>query len=147
MITIRGEKAYPAIILQGSGNKSVINAGGASRVLYIDSGNKVTLKNLTLADGRANNGAGIYTVDGVVIADEGSVIKGNTAERGSGGGLYLEQAATFTMSGNAAIKNNTARNGGGVLITDNARLILQEMDRIHQAQFIMRKESMNFQAG
>jgi predicted outer membrane repeat protein len=117
MVTIRGERAYPAIILRGSGETSVIDAGGASRVLYIDGGNKITLENITLTGGRASTGAGIYAEDSVVAIGFGSVIKGNTG--GFGGGICVEGGMLVVLG---TVTGNSAENGGGIAMRGKTTL-------------------------
>lgn len=58
-------------------------------------------------------GGGVY-VTGGTFNMSGGFLDGNTAD--SGGGVYIEDKAGFTMSGNATVINNEGDAGGGVNI-------------------------------
>jgi len=111
MVTIRGEGAYPAVILRGSGAGDILNAGGRERVLFIDDGNNVIIENLTLSGGRASIGAGVYAANSRLVVGDGSVIIDN--EGGFGGGICVEDG-TLLMRG--SITANRAENGGGLAL-------------------------------
>ena len=62
-------------------------------------------------------GAGIYCVGGTLCIEGSAKITGNTAAKGGGVYLYLEDDAEgMTVRGNAQITGNTAAQGGGVYV-------------------------------
>jgi hypothetical protein len=88
------------------------------RALFSLSGGKIS-------GNTAFGGGGVYT--GGVFEMTGGKISNNKAVDGSGGddvdggGVYVGEAGSFTMSGDAVIDSNTAhRYGGGVCVTYRA---------------------------
>ena len=61
-------------------------------------------------------GAGIYCADGTLLIEGNAKITGNTAAKGGGVYLYLEDGGAVTVRGNAQITGNTAAQGGGVYV-------------------------------
>ncbi|WP_436411284.1 InlB B-repeat-containing protein [Treponema denticola] len=74
---------------------SLLNANGHTRIFKVESGKTLTLENITLMNGEASQGGGIY--------NEGTLImKGNTAVSPSEGGagkndVYLKKGKTITL--------------------------------------------------
>jgi hypothetical protein len=93
----------------GSGAKTTIVDGSArGTVVTIPSAtSKVTLSNLTIQDGSANNGAGVNNAGTLTIFN--STIFANAAS--NGGGIY--NAGTLTIR-NSNINSNSASDGGGI---------------------------------
>ena len=102
------------------------------RIFKVESGNTLTLENLTLKGGIAEisdmdgSGGGVYVKTSGKLIMTGSSITdceaiGDTSKQkyGEGGGVYNK--GTVKMTG-GEIKNNKARNGGG--IDNNGTLIL-----------------------
>lgn len=83
-------KAYP------SGSAFSINANGRGRVLYIGSGNNVTLKNVTLEKGNARdsdsqggtNGGAVYVGGNGTLSLENCTVSSCVAD-GNGGAIYV----------------------------------------------------------
>ncbi|MEE3436447.1 MAG: hypothetical protein VZQ47_12930, partial [Treponema sp.] len=98
--TISG--TFPSFTLKGYGGSSsaVINAGGASgagSALTVDaSGKTVTIQDLTITGGYAENGGGINLAAGTVKLADGAVITGNIASE-NGGGVYVGSSGTLFM--------------------------------------------------
>ncbi len=82
-----------------------------------------TMNGGTISGNLATSGAGvvssgIFTMSGGTIGGTGAEYKNSAS---SGGGVYIANGNTFTMSGTASIKGNTATgNGGGVYIEDGS---------------------------
>jgi hypothetical protein len=94
------------------------------RVLRLDSGTKVTLKNIKVSGGSHTSGGGIYVTGGELILDN-SEISGNKAEGahsvGVGGGGIFARESTLILRGGSRIANNTAFSyGGGIYIEGGA---------------------------
>jgi len=117
MVTVRDAGAYPAIVLRGFGKGDVLDAVGRASVLYISGRNKVTIENLILTGGRANNGAGAYVENGVLIVGDGAVISGNYAV-GSGGGILIN-GGTAEITGGIINDNMAGGSGGGVYLASS----------------------------
>jgi CSLREA domain-containing protein len=105
-ITINGRGAGLTII---DGNNLVTN----DRVFEIQSGT-VTLSGLTIQNGIAAYGAGIFAYPSATVAVLSSTISNNYATS-DGGGIYAGGPLTLT---NSTITNNTADRLGGGLYSD-----------------------------
>jgi beta-lactam-binding protein with PASTA domain len=138
-ITVRStDPCNPAVVAA-----TVIDCKQKGRGFYFHSGEtaKSTLAGITITNGRADNGGGIYCIsasptisnctitgnvakEGTVKKDGGGIycyqsnpiiadcnISGNTA--GDGGGIYCENNSSPTIT-NCTISGNTAKYGGGI---------------------------------
>jgi hypothetical protein len=107
-------------------NKLTVSGNNAVGVFYIDSGKTVNIDGLTIANGKANEGGGIYnegtlTVTNSTITDNSASGTGiaYTDTDGLGGGIYNDGTLTVinsTISGNSAdyIGNGSGGYGGGI---------------------------------
>ena len=102
----------------GPGQLSV-SGNAAGRVFYISLGKTVTISGLTILDGSApapyRQGGGIYN-DHATLTLNNCTITGNSADQGSGGGIYNDAyagSATLTII-NCTISGNSAWPGGGI---------------------------------
>ena len=104
-----------AIIIDGPG-ASLLTVDGADtyRVFYADTGADLTLDNLTVANGSAPNGAGVY-VNGATLTVTNTTFSGNHASN-RGGAIYNISAGTVTVT-NTTFSGNIADNGGAAIIT------------------------------
>ena len=100
------------ILGPGAGVLSV-SGDNAYRVFEVGSSTPVTITALTVRDGHAGSGGGIYTAGMLVLSD--TLVISNTAT--NGGGVYVDEgSATLDMS-EGEISGNTATNyGGGVYV-------------------------------
>ncbi|MDX1994025.1 MAG: choice-of-anchor Q domain-containing protein [bacterium] len=99
------------LTLQGADAATTILDGGAvGRVLTLRGGIEVTLRGLTLRNGRAENGAGLFTLESTAILID-SVMTGNVAT-GRGGAIYSE-AGTIMLT-RSMITDNAAGSGGAI---------------------------------
>jgi len=89
-----------------------IDGGNTHRPLLIDDPNitSIAISGLTIANGQADNGGGIYTTQPLELTDVRLI---DNAAIGNGGALYTDSDATLT---NVTITGNSAANGGGVYI-------------------------------
>ncbi len=109
-----------------------IDGGGLSRVLFVAQGGTVSISNVTIANGNANQdsggvGGGIFSQGNLALTDV--TVSGNTAQ-GDGGGIessLLSTAPTLlsltnvTLYGNVA-GDNQGNGGGGLHTTGHATL-------------------------
>ena len=74
-----------------------------------------------LYDGQAySRGGGVYVAENASFTLTGGSISGNSVEHGEGGGVYISEGGTFTMSG-GSISDNTCETGyGGGVYLNNA---------------------------
>ena len=97
-----------ALTIDGEGENITVRGGGEYRVMTVRNGATLTVKNLTIADGRAAGG-GIYNNGTLIVTN--STISGNSAGTGDGGGIYNN--GTLTVS-NSTFSANKASHGGGI---------------------------------
>ncbi len=135
------------LTISGSGGverSPVINGGGSYQVLNVAAGASLTLKGLTIANGKASSGGGASnsgaltinnsTFTGNVAAEGGAVFdlgtlsvtnslfSGNSASAGNGGGV--ESTSVFTTIVGSTFSGNTATGDGGGLNLASAPTIM-----------------------
>lgn len=129
-----GLVVYANMTIDGTGRNVTVSGNNTVQVLKVSTGATVNLKNLTVTNGRATYGGGIY-VEGGTLNLASCTISGNSA--GRGGGIFSEgtlNVTACTISGNSAgtgqgggiesmgpltvtnstITGNSAGNGGGI---------------------------------
>ncbi|HXF84024.1 MAG TPA: sortase [Anaerolineales bacterium] len=114
--TITLSSPLPSIVNAGAltidgGGDITISGDGSVRVMYVNSGATLTLQNLTIANGSAVNGGGVYN-DGGTLTITGSTFSGNSAG-GFGGGVYND-GGTLTITNSTFSNNIVSYDGGGV---------------------------------
>ncbi len=91
-------------ILDASGHQITISGSNTVRVFYVNTNVTFTVVNLTIANGRSTNGAGIYN-DGGTLNLLGAVLRSNSTEY-AGGGVFNRggtiSGTTCAFLGNAA---------------------------------------------
>ncbi len=101
-----------SLTLQGQGpGVTVIDGGGRDTVIWIDDVVAVTIKDVTIQNGRSPDGGGIFNPDGTITVTN-SVIQNNDAVCGEGGGI-LNLGTTVLQD--VLITGNQAAYGGGIL--------------------------------
>lgn len=99
------------LTLDGSGESVILDGGNNVRVLLVD-GMHLTLKGLTLANGKTDeSGGGLFISRSSEVTIDNSLFCGNTARHG--GGLFND-GGKVTMT-NCTISGNTASAWGGGL--------------------------------
>src|SRR5262245_4076480 len=111
-------------------NRLTISGNDADRVLHISSGTTVSLNRLTVAHGRAVEGAGVLnlgtlTVSRSVFADNQAL--GGPGEVARGGGIFNSAGATLTVldgtfTGNQAVGGADATGRGGGIFNQGLSL-------------------------
>jgi hypothetical protein len=103
------------IVGPGPGDLAV-DGNAASRVFHIGSGKTVTISSLTVTNGSATLGGGMYN-DHSTLTVSNCILSGNSATgNGHGGGIYNDGdsgSATLTIA-DSAISANRAYAGGGI---------------------------------
>jgi beta-glucanase (GH16 family) len=101
-----------------------IDGGGVDRVLVVNAGTDVTVKNLTMTNGYGFQLAGGVLNNGTLTLDHVTVT-GNTVEADTsippndrfwqgGGGIYSGDGATLTLVDSAVSDNSSGWTGGGI---------------------------------
>ena len=88
---------------------SVQRSAGNFRIFEIASGSQVTISGLTMANGNAASGGGIYNNGGTLTVSN-STLSGNDSGNGGGG---IHNLGTLTLT-NSTISGNSASFGGGI---------------------------------
>ena len=118
-----------SVTISGPGaNVSAVNGNTASRVFYISPGKTVTISGLTITNGAApgpnRSGGGIYN-DQANLTLTHCTISGNSADQGSGGGIFnygYPGGAMLTIT-NSTISGNWAWPGGGIFNDEGTVMI------------------------
>ncbi len=145
-ITLDTDLPFPELVVSDNiwiegpttaGDVMTIDASDTSRIFAVV-GENVTIRDLTLKNGRATQGGSIAiisdlaNIENVTILDSHAGILGNnTAE---GGGIYVDlipfQVATIsqvTIDGGATIGNPNALYGGGIYLTNGGEAKLTDV--------------------
>lgn len=109
-------------VLDATGRQVTLSGNHVNRVLNVNAGGKLELKNLTIADGNAEHGAGIDNQGTVILTDV--ILRDNTATSG-GGAIFNYSTGTAnltrsTVTGNRAVSGAGIDNAfGKVMLTDS----------------------------
>ncbi len=97
----------------GLANGLRLDGNGSSRILYVNSGAQLTLKNLSFSGG--NGGGAVYSGDGGAILNQGTLALTNCTLGGNsaafGGAIYNEGTLEVNQS---TVSGNTAGLGGAI---------------------------------
>jgi uncharacterized repeat protein (TIGR01451 family) len=104
--------------------RTILDAQGAGRVVYITGDTQFTLENLHVTGGQTSgDGAGVYLGVDVDSILQNNVIYDNQAANGHGGGVY--NAGGNALLQHNTIYNNTALEGGGVYASGVGQVTLR----------------------
>lgn len=101
------------LIIDGTGQTVTVSGGGNRLVMRVDAGAQLTLDHLTVADGVASEGGGIYNVGGTVIVSNSTFLN-NAAELS--GGIY-------NRGGTVTVVNSTFFNNYGGIDNDGTGIL------------------------
>ena len=108
-----------SMTIEGPAGAGVTISGGlTTRVLVVATGTTVTLRNLTITNGRHEFGAGILVAGGSAILDH--VLVANNEAVSDGGGITVKSGDLVVV--NSTISGNTALIGGGFISSGNVIL-------------------------
>lgn len=100
------------LTVRGAGTaQSIIDGGGVVRVLEISQNVTARVEDLTVTNGHAESGGGIYT-QGTLRLTEVAVTD-NTAVTG-GGGIHNDFPGALTLQAGSRVSGNRATDGGGI---------------------------------
>lgn len=109
-----------SVTINGAGaDVLAVDGNAASRVFFINSGETVTISDLTIRNGQGNFGGGILNGDVATLTIANSTLSGNMA--GFGGGIF--NTGTLTIL-NSTVSGNTASEGGGTYNSGSNRLTI-----------------------
>lgn len=126
--------ALPAITKNttiNGGGTITLSGNNASRVFVVNSGATLTLNNLVLVAGYADDGAAIYNAGTLML--NYSTVRSSQAT-GVGGGIYNATFATATLT-DAIVSNNSAPYGGGGIHNSGTLTLTNSTVRKNSAQF------------
>ena len=108
-----------SVAISGPGADQLsVNGNAASLVFYINSGLTVTISGLTITNGSADNGSGIYN-DHSNLTVSSSTVSDNSASYGGGifndGGFDGLSFASLTINNSTVSGNSASVIGGGIL--------------------------------
>ena len=111
------------VTVEGPGAELMtIDAGGVSRVFWIEETSSVSLSGLTITGGSTDShGGGIYSRGTLTVTS--CMLLGNSAE-GRGGGIY--DYNTLTVTKTTLLGNTAGESGGGIYIDDGGILTLTD---------------------
>ena len=96
-----------------------VSSNYTSRIFYTDSGTNLSLKNLTLSNGRSSSDGGAIIAYGALSLTNTSVLS-SFVDNGNGGGIFA--VGPLYISG-GVFQNNRADLGGGGAIASNAAIL------------------------
>ena len=107
-LTIEGKNGAGTDILDA--NENVLGAAKAHRIFHVANGKRLTLKNLTLKNGKkaGANGGGIYSEGTLTL--ENTNIEGSTAANGGA----ISNRGTLSITGGTFSKNTATSDGGAI---------------------------------
>ncbi|MBE7472855.1 MAG: hypothetical protein DPW09_27460 [Anaerolineae bacterium] len=103
------------LTISGAGQTmTIIDAGTLDRVFHIGVSSTVEISGVTIAGGRitANFGGGVFVNNGSTLTLTDSQVIGNSAASG-GGGIYVSDSA-LTLVNSRVSSNSTTSDGGGI---------------------------------
>ena len=108
------------LVITGLGaNRVTIDAGGNSRVFYVD-GVEVAFSGMTITGGNATNGGGIYLTSSACDISDMTLTNNHS---GRGGGLYSVGDQAVTISDSTFSQNTATVHGGGAYVAQSTVLI------------------------
>jgi hypothetical protein len=116
-----GKTRNPVTIQPADLSTRILTAGASGkRVLYLDTGANIILKNMTITGGKGSGG-GIYASGATLTLGYGTTVTGNNAPLPAdltgilGGGILMERGV-LVMEPGSSVNGNNAFSGGGVRV-------------------------------
>ena len=107
------------LTITGPGARTLdVSGGGEVEPFFVDGGVTASISGLTIDNGSAFDGGGIYNVGTLTLTDC-TVTNNETGESGSGGGIYNLGTLTVTDS---TLSDNTADSFGGAIESNQGSL-------------------------
>ncbi len=107
--------------IAGEDELAEVQGGSQTRLFDVSPSGGLSLTQLKLSGGSAENGGAIYSSNGTVTLDD-CVFDGNAATAGAGGAVWAE-GGDLTIIGGEISGNSASENGGAVQALDTAVVI------------------------
>ena len=120
-ITISGLRGLVNGVPQDS-----LNGGHNDSVLKVNSTVPVTIKYLTLTNGYAEKGGGIYMSNGAQVTLSNGALVNQNSSYGDGGGIYCYTGSSLTLEGSAKVSYNEGVGSGGGIALSGASLTVKD---------------------
>ncbi len=111
-------------------NTTLVNAGGTKRVLSASGAGNLRLEGLTITNGYATSGAGLYLLNCRTLVADCTLVKNGSPARSDGCGIYMS-AGSLTVSASSFVRNGptttpgwTAGYGGAIYAANNPTIVL-----------------------
>ena len=118
-ITVTSSKEISINTTLDGGNKITLSGGGTAKIFIVDSGIRLTLDNLTVANGSSPLGGCITVLSGKLNATQTTIrnCAGHPALffSGDGGAIYGSNA-TIALTNTSILNNSTDGHGGGLYL-------------------------------
>jgi len=112
-----------ALTIDGETHHITVSGNHLHRVFHIGSGGKkLTLQNITVANGLASSGGGIYLGSSSTLTLTQVTVYSNIATT-NGAGLYMDDSSSAVLT-NVTLANNRTTNYGGAIYNINGNLSL-----------------------
>ena len=113
-LRVNGSSSQDSIITIEGGNFTV-SGSDSVRVFQVQQYGDLTIKNLTITDGRADDGGAILVDNGGILSLDNVTVKDSESTSATGGGGGIRSNGGSVTITNSAIYGNTATNEGGGL--------------------------------
>lgn len=114
-----------SLTITGIGSDAEANGGQQTRLFEVSSGGSLSLTQMIISGGSAENGGAILSNDGTIKLNS-CIFNGNSASNGNGGAVSVENG-TLTVSGGEFYGNNASDLGGAIYAVD-AEFVVQQSE-------------------
>ena len=114
-----------SLTIKGVGTSVVLDANEKHRIFKVLKGSDevtLTLKDITLKNGKGSQGAGVHVTGGSLELENVTITEcKNNADSGEGGAIYISNYSNgrLWIKGSSKILSNTAEKGAGIYIDTN----------------------------
>ncbi len=129
-----------------NGNGHTISGSNAARIFNITAGT-LTLTNVTVCNGAASEGAGVYVANGATLAANDAVFSNNIAQEYDGGAIYTNGGSinltSCVLDSNDVTKleaRASENHGGAAIYANNAMVTLTNTNVINNGKNLNRTE-------
>ncbi|MEM7705859.1 MAG: Ig-like domain-containing protein [Pseudomonadota bacterium] len=112
------------ITIQGAG--TIIDGNNSFRVLRVGNSNALAISSLTLRNGAANRGGGLYGANFSQLAVDRSTITGNTVTI-EGGGIHGRFQSRVSLRNSTLYANSANNRGGAISVAEESTLNLSHV--------------------
>ena len=121
-ITLTSASLIVAKNMTIDGGSNAVNVSGSSTwgVFKVNSGVTASLNHLTITNGHANSGGGIYNDGTLTVQNSTFSANSTTSDFGHGGGIYND--GTLTVQNSTFSSNSASYDGGGIFNDETLNL-------------------------